>query len=205
MILQPTSGRWLRASSGQEVHYTCPQTAREVLPVHTALVMYASDLRATPSLVEACQAWLLPRITNTSSPSGLLHYGLGPTEVVLLALKVYEDISLDPEVREELVGYLKVIVAGGCECRLCEGRKQRSDATKTELRLCKYTGVSETVRNLTGLYTPLKDADSLSLPWWAYQVRQALSVAEAEVSHQRRLERRTKEKIQEFYKSKGVR
>jgi len=201
MILQPLEGRW-KHHSGAVVRYKCPQTAREVLPLYSALIMQGGALKATPQLVEHCQRWLRPYLLNARDPETLLRYQLAHYDVILLAVEVLEEVSLEREVLDEMADYVEVIVKGGCECRICEGRKKKRDATPTDLRLCKYEPFSDEVKTIAGLYTPYRDSDTTTAPWWVYQVRQAVNVAEARVQRQRRKEQRIRQKIQEL---KGTR
>lgn len=130
---------------------------------------------------------------------------MGPVQMLQYMRHVIDAVSLGPVALDGISLMHEVISDGGCECRVCRGRKGWGVDRRGEA-MCRYTDVPDVAWSVWSLAAPLigTGAGGMAGDWWVYQCASAMRAGQGRASHRRMLDRLKKERLQELRNQYGA-
>lgn len=221
-----STGRWSSHHAGPDsIIWTCryPHDTSTMLRARLwASLHVVQHDTLTPEAMRELAAWLTHQTvdaTNLYTSDGASWRGmtdeeredamltaLGPVQLILYMRHLVDSVSLGVEAVEGVTLMHEVIASGGCECRVCRGRKGW-DTTRRKEAMCKFSEVPDVSWSVWSLAAPLigTGAGGATGQWWVYQCASAMRAGQGRVAHRRMLDRLKQEKLDEIRRQHGVR
>lgn len=211
-------GSWTLEGAGLEFRFRSPSTVREVLKLRMELDLprwgewvaereYSGELRM-PRL-----RWLRDHTVYVGPIDGaewsemdgdeqldLLDEVLGKLDAHEYEQAIVSGGGLPPGVADQLGQWWEATFRGGCECRVCVGKRPDADPKEEG---CLLAGVEPVTWRVLEHQIALEGEALLDAPWWMFEAHMARMTAKGRVQMEKKEEESKVNETQELYEQYG--